>query len=196
VTKAERTRQYIIEQTAPVFNVKGFDGTSLHDLTEATGLTKGAIYGNFVDKEEIAMEAFSYSIKKVKQMIRESISKAVTAKSQLLAMLDFYAEYVFHPPIKGGCPLLNTAVEADDYHKSMRSVVVQELNDTVDFIAELLTNGIKAGEFKKQTNARQLAYVFFCSIEGGVMFSRAERSDEPMKMIVLHCKKILDQISL
>lgn len=45
--KSERTRQFIIEKVAPIFNRKGYAGTSLSDLTEATGLTKGAIYGNF-----------------------------------------------------------------------------------------------------------------------------------------------------
>ena len=47
MTKAEKTKQYIIEKTAPVFNRKGFAGTSMNDIVEVTGLTKGSIYGNF-----------------------------------------------------------------------------------------------------------------------------------------------------
>ena len=43
MTKADRTRSYIIEQVAPIFNKKGVHGTSLSDITNATGLTKGAI---------------------------------------------------------------------------------------------------------------------------------------------------------
>ena len=58
MSKAEKTRQFIIEKTAPIFNKKGFAGTSLSDMTEATGLTKGSIYGNFADKDEVAMAAF------------------------------------------------------------------------------------------------------------------------------------------
>ncbi|MCP2807331.1 TetR family transcriptional regulator, partial [Salmonella enterica subsp. enterica serovar Typhimurium] len=62
-SKAERTRQYIIDKAAPIFNKKGYAGTSLNDLIEATGLTKGAIYGNFENKDEIALEAFDYNLK-------------------------------------------------------------------------------------------------------------------------------------
>jgi TetR/AcrR family transcriptional repressor of nem operon len=40
LSKSERTKQFIIEKTAPVFNKKGFAGTSISDLTDATGLTK------------------------------------------------------------------------------------------------------------------------------------------------------------
>jgi TetR/AcrR family transcriptional regulator, transcriptional repressor for nem operon len=196
VTKAEQTRQYIIEKTAPLFNKKGFDGTTLSDLTEATGLTKGALYGNFRDKEEIGVAAFRYSIAKVREVGRKQLDKAPTYKKQLLALLEFYSDYVFNPPIPGGCPLLNSAIEADDNHISMRKVVTKELMQTIDFITGLITNGIAAGEFKKDTNARATAYTFFCSVEGALMFSRVERSREAMDIIVAHCKNNLDQISL
>ena len=195
MTKAGRTGQHIIEKTAPLFNVKGFEGTSLSDLTEATGLTKGALYGNFSDKEEIALEAFQYSIRKVKDLIRKDLGAAKSNKQQLFSLLDFYSHYVKNPPVPGGCPLLNTAVEVDDHRTSMRKVVAREINATVDFITDLLTKGIKAGEFKRNTRARELAYTFFCCIEGAVMFSRVERSEEPMNIIVSHCKKVLNQIS-
>jgi TetR/AcrR family transcriptional regulator, transcriptional repressor for nem operon len=195
VAKAQLTRQFIIERTAPLFNKKGFDATSLTDLTEATGLTKGAIYGNFSDKEEIALEAFRYSILKVRKMVRAKLGIVKTYKAQLQSLLDFYAEYVFAPPVDGGCPLLNSAVESDDHHTSMRRLVASELTHTIDFIASLLDKGVKAGEFRKKIEARQLAFVFFCSVEGALMFSRATRSRAPMDIVVSHCRNLLDQIT-
>lgn len=196
LSKSDKTRQYILEKTSPVFNVKGFEGTSLSDLTQSTGLTKGALYGNFHNKEDLAMEAFKYSVRRVKEFVRQRVEQEVTYKRQLRALLDFYAEYVFHPPVAGGCPLMNTAVEADDHLPGMRRVVVKELMSTVMFIYNLLNKGVKAGEFRKDINARELAYTFFCSIEGAVMFARAERSEEPVKIIVRHCKKLLNEISI
>ena len=62
-TKAEKTSQYIVETTAPLFNKNGYTGTSLSDITDTTGLTKGAIYGNFKNKEELALEAFNFNVK-------------------------------------------------------------------------------------------------------------------------------------
>jgi TetR/AcrR family transcriptional repressor of nem operon len=195
MTKAERTRQYIVEKTAPLFNSKGYDGTSLADLTEATGLTKGALYGNFSGKDEIAAEAFRYAIAKVKGMVKAELQGLPTYKQRLTSLLEFYARYVNEPPVPGGCPLLNTAIEADDHRLSMRSVVAKELMSTVDFITELLEKGIDQGEFRSSINPREMAYVFFCSVEGALMFARAERSREPMDIIVRHCKNKLDQIS-
>lgn len=196
LTKADKTKQFILTKTAPVFNSKGFAGTSLTDLTTTTGLTKGALYGNFHNKEDLAMEAFKYAVAKVKDLIRNRVEKEVTYKRQLRALLDFFAEYVFHPPVQGGCPLLNAAVDSDDYLPGMRRVVVKELMSTVMFIYNLLNKGVKAGEFRKDINTRELAYTIFCSVEGAIMFSRAERSEGPMKIIVKHCKKLLNEISI
>ena len=68
--KKERTRKYIIEQAAPLFNQKGFAGTSLHDIMEITGLKKGGIYGNFESKEEIAIASFEYSVELVTEKVK------------------------------------------------------------------------------------------------------------------------------
>ncbi|RZL99390.1 MAG: TetR/AcrR family transcriptional regulator, partial [Pedobacter sp.] len=72
-SKAERTRQLIIEQTAPIFNTKGYAGTSMNDLTAATGLTKGAIYGNFENKDEVAVAAFDYNFSKITEHLKGKI---------------------------------------------------------------------------------------------------------------------------
>ena len=55
MVRSEKTKQLIIEKTASIFNKKGYTGTYLSDLTNATGLTKGSIYGNFKDKIEVAV---------------------------------------------------------------------------------------------------------------------------------------------
>lgn len=165
------------------------------DLENATGLTRGSLYGNFADKEEIATEAFRYTIARFREMVRLKLEGVSSYKEQLYSLFDFYSQYVFNPPVAGGCPLLNTAIEADDHRVSMRSVVVSELTATIDFISTLLRKGVEAGEFDRGINPEEQAYTFFCAIEGAVMFSRVERSREPMDIIVRHCKSILDKIS-
>lgn len=63
VTKAELTSQYILEIVAPIFNKNGYTATSMTDITKATGLTKGAIYGNFINKEDLAIASFKFTVK-------------------------------------------------------------------------------------------------------------------------------------
>jgi hypothetical protein len=127
--------------------------------------------------------------------VAKELAGYTTSKDQLRALLDFYATYVFNPPVPGGCPLLNVAVEADDHRVNMRKVVTSELLRSVNFIRDLIQRGKENNEFRDDVNPSEIAYSFFCATEGALMFSRAERSAEPMNIVVAHCKKILDQIT-
>ena len=195
MTKSERTRQYIVSRTAEIFNKQGYQGTSLSDLETATGLTKGSLYGNFSDKQEIAREAFQYAMGQIRSVVRDRINKKKTARDKLLALISFHADYVFNPPIAGGCPLLNTAIEADDCNPLMKKAVAAEIQKTIDAIAELLESGKKNGEFVRTFKSQELAVVFFTGFEGALMMSRVAGSDKAMKIVVKHCRSLLDQIA-
>ena len=75
ITKSEKTKAHILEKVRPIFNKNGYFGTSLSDITKATGLTKGAIYGNFKNKEDLALASFNYNINFVLSKIRTVTSK-------------------------------------------------------------------------------------------------------------------------
>lgn len=194
--KGERTRQDIIETTAPLFNSHGFDGTSISILCEATGLTKGALYGNFSGKEDLYKASFQYAMSKVRSCTRKEVDICTTNKEKLLAVVDFFARHVLDPPVKGGCPLLNTAIEADDHHKSMKKLVAVELELTISFLVQLIENGKKAGEFLKNIKSREVALAVFCSIEGAIMFSRVSSSEEAMNVVVKNIKSQISSICI
>ncbi len=84
MSKAERTRQFIVEKTAPLFNAKGYAGTSLSDMTDATGLTKGSIYGNFANKDEVALAVFDHNWGRVQSLLRSEMDRRSTCKSQVV----------------------------------------------------------------------------------------------------------------
>jgi len=114
LTKSDRTKLFIIEKSAPIFNTKGYAATSMSDIISATGLAKGGIYGNFKNKNEIALEAFEYSFNKMREALRFVLKPQTTSVGKLNALLDFYHDYSIKPVIMGGCPILNTAIDVDD----------------------------------------------------------------------------------
>lgn len=171
MTKSEQTKAFIIERTAPLFNMKGYAGTSLSDITGATHLTKGCIYGNFTSKDEIALAAFDYNVNKLNAIIREEMDKFTLAREKLLVYAKVYANYPEYPFPPGGCPILNTATESDDTHPELRKKVKSALNAWKKKLISLVEAGIKAKEFSKQTDPEQVALVIIAIIEGGMMIS-------------------------
>ena len=112
-TKAERTSQFILKTVSPIFNKNGYSGTSMSDLTKATKLTKGALYGNFKNKEALALEAFNFNVKFIIDKLRSILNDIESPIAKLFAVTNFYREYYVHNLPLGGCPLLNVAIDSD-----------------------------------------------------------------------------------
>src|SRR5260370_37129906 len=109
MTKAERTKQLIIEKSAPIFNIKGVAGTAMSDIMEATKLAKGSLYVHFENKEDLSYAVVDYNLDKLAEKSAAAMNKHKTAKGKLLAFADLYSD-PFNPPLVGGCPMLNFAM--------------------------------------------------------------------------------------
>lgn len=169
LSKPERTRQFIIEKTAPVFNAKGFAGTSLNDLTNATGLTKGSIYGNFENKDEVAVAAFDYNFAKITDYLKNKILQKENAVERLLVYPEVYKNFLKIPFLQTGCPLLNTSVDANDTHPVLKGKAAKALAFWKQSIENQVKRGIERKEIKEDTNPTELAVIMISLIEGAVM---------------------------
>ncbi len=180
--KAEKTRQFIIEKTAPVFNERGFAGTSMSDLTEATGLTKGSIYGNFENKDEVALAAFDYNFQKVTAYVKARILETENAIERLLVYPAVYRNFLKIPFLKPGCPILNTSTEADDTHPLLK----EKANEALAFWKKSIENQVKRGIEKKQikpaTNPTQVAVILMSLIEGAIMQAKVTNRSGELKI--------------
>jgi len=194
MSKAEKTRLYIIERTAPVFNRKGYAGTSVSDLTEATGLTKGSIYGNFENKDEVALAAFEYNLGKVNGVISAAMARKRTAAGKLSAYAEVYSQFPLHTFPEGGCPILNTAVEADDTHPLLREKVLSSLLSWKSLLQSIIKDGIRNGEFRKDANAEEAALGIIALIEGAMMITKLTGRNRYWKLIMSSVKKIIDEL--
>lgn len=172
MSKAEKTRQYIIERSAPVFNKKGYAGTSLSDLMEATQLTKGAIYGNFENKDEVATAVFDYNMKNLYGRMKEFMLDRQDPLQQLQGITDFYRanwKSVFE---RGGCPLQNASVEADDNLGFLKSRVQESVKRWARSIELIIKSGQESGKIHKHIDANTYAYTIITHLEGGIMLGK------------------------
>jgi TetR/AcrR family transcriptional regulator, transcriptional repressor for nem operon len=169
LSKAERTKQFIIEKAAPVFNAKGYAGTSVHDLMSATGLSKGSIYGNFENKDEVALAAFDYNFGTVTAFLKKKILATENSVERLLVYPEVYRNFLKIPFLKTGCPILNTSTEADDTHPLLKERAANALAFWKESIENQIRRGIKRKEILPEANPAEVAVVLMSLIEGSVM---------------------------
>jgi TetR/AcrR family transcriptional repressor of nem operon len=183
-TKADRTKKFIVEKAAPIFNQKGIAGTSISDIMEATKLAKGGIYGNFSGKEEISLAAFNHIVDIVVGQVRGLTARESTARGKLNAILEFYRTYPTNPPMKGGCPVINFGAEADDTNPQLRRRVNEVILQFQQSIEKLVQRGIREGEFRQEWDARVFAIKMYAMMEGGIMISRIQNNNRQMSLII------------
>lgn len=171
-TKAEKTRLQIIENAAVLFNQKGFAGTSMEDIMQATGLSKGALYGHFKSKDEIAVASFQHAVQKVAFKVGERTRVIENTLDKLKTVVYFYKERILNPPIEGGCPIQNTSIDADDNNPVLRSKVIAALDYWQDRIVHTVNKGIRQGEIRTEVVAREFAIRFIGTLEGGIMLAQ------------------------
>jgi TetR/AcrR family transcriptional repressor of nem operon len=194
MSKAEKTKAFIIERTAPIFNRKGYAGTSLTDMTEATGLTKGSIYGNFDNKDEVALAAFEHNRAQVEQIIRGEMSRYEKVKDQLLVYVHVYKDFLKHPFPEGGCPLLNTAIEADDTHPALKEKVSAAITHWKSRIAALIKKGIDNKEFRATVDPEQTALTIIALLEGAIMITKVTGKINYRNAIMQSVEKLINDL--
>src|ERR1700760_1245310 len=98
--RGSATRQRIIEQSAPIFNQRGYAGTSMSELMAATGLEKGGLYRHFESKESLAVAAFDYAWEEVFHYRMRGLETCDGSLEKLLHIVRNFVE-VSPPRIPG-----------------------------------------------------------------------------------------------
>lgn len=193
LTKGERTRQKIVADTASLFNTRGYEGTSLTDLMAATGLKKGGIYRHFDSKEELAAEAFDYAWSQARALREPDVDHTVDPIGWLKAHIDHLVSR--RPAIAGGCPLLNTAIEADDGNPVLRARVARALRAWIARVEDVLGEARKKGKVRASTDPRAVATVIVSTLEGALMISRLEKNNDALLKAQEHLYAYLDGLT-
>lgn len=193
MSKSEKTKAHIIRTVAPIFNKNGYSAMSLSKITQATGLTKGAIYGHFENKEELAIEAFRFSVRKVLKDLNLHINQGATPLAMLYKIATFYETYYNYSQQFGGCPILNIGVDSNNQNTTIASLVRSYNLRILEQFALLIEIGKKSKEIKPTINSELYAKRFFYMIEGAVYMSYMMKDDSYLIDLAQTMKHIIQQ---
>ena len=121
----------------------------------------------------MAVHAFQHNIDLIFDFFSKELKAAGSTLDKLLAYPRGFRKIYRMILSYGGCPILNTAVEADDTHAVLRKMAVDVLAKWKKSIISLITGGIEEGVFDPATNAQ----------------SRAPRSSSPSWRGAVSCRK-------
>ena len=185
---SEITKAKVLKEATNLFNTKGYKSTSLSDITDATGLTKGAIYRHFENKECLEIEAFQKMMQAIFVALNEKIKAQNNTRDKLFCVLNLFQSYITNPLIIGGCPLLNVSVEVDDTNLELKQKAQQALSVFRDSVERIIINGKTHKQVGALVNEKLVATIMISTLEGGVMMSKLQNSNSDIEIVVNHLK--------
>ena len=194
IRNPERTREQILEKSGELFNTQGYKATSISEITDATGFTKGAIYKHFRNKEDLEQETAHYLFKKLTSDLELRIKAEKTAGNKLRTIFQYYRQYILNPPIQGGCPLANASAEADDANPALRKSALKMMGVLRKSLQKIFENGIRFKQLKASVDIAHYVTVIIASLEGAVLISKLERNTAAINHIIKHLENQIAEI--
>lgn len=188
--KGQNTKDHFIKTSAHLFNTKGYAGTSISDILNDAGYSKGALYRVFKDKDELAEEAFKYNLGIMKSLLLNEVRGVTNDIDRIFAVPRFYGSIKDTQSfLEGGCPILNTSIEADDTHPRLKKLARKAFNEMASLIESAIEIAKDNKTIKDSINAKELSHFMVATIEGSIAMMQSMETDEVIKTNMKYLEK-------
>jgi TetR/AcrR family transcriptional repressor of nem operon len=157
----------------------------------ATGLQKGGIYRHFKSKEELAVAAFDHAWETAWRIRWTDVDRTSNATNQLKQFVRNFIEKRAEL-VRGGCPVLNTAIDSDDGNPVLREHARKALAQWTKRIRGIVKTGLLKGDIRKDVDPQMVATVVISTLEGALMMVRIQPADPTLKLVCEHLEGYID----
>ncbi len=181
-------REEILEKVMHLFWKKGYNGTSLQDLVETTGLNRSSLYNSYGNKMQLYRMALdNYMVLSSKQ-IETSVNQPRTGFE---AVKNLFLSFL--PEIKNdsrGCMNINCRTEMH-HEPSLNSWLKETQEDNLKFFEKLVNMGQQDGSINDKAESREYAWHLLNSLHGYRVTGILEKDEKVLESIITNSLKIL-----
>lgn len=167
-----------LQEAMELFWEKGYEATSLSDLTVKMGIQRPSLYSAFGDKKEL----FEAALRKYNQFhssyIRSRLQSAASVKEAFRSLFEGIVAEAYGEGPNRGCFCLNAMVELAPHDAKFEVLTREHQMYLAAIFQETVERGIRSGELRDDLNAKRLAQSLVVSMIGltVLMKSRPDRA--------------------
>jgi TetR/AcrR family transcriptional regulator, lmrAB and yxaGH operons repressor len=173
MSKGEETRARLIQTTADLLTRQGYHATGLNQITQESGAFKGG-------KDELVVAAMHANGAVIADALTQVFSTAATLPQALEATIAFLSTQFEESKFQKGCPIATVTLEEASSNDQIQATAQEIYQGWRAQIAAFVT-----GLGYSPEQAAAIAFVTLSTIEGALIFSRAERSTAPLKQALI-----------
>ena len=191
-----RLKEKITHESLKLFSLKGFLSTSLHDIIEAAGTSKGGFYNHFSSKEDLFYQVLDEARKIWRERNLFGLDRTESAVDKIKILLGNYKNRYLRDAdnFPGGCVFITLAVELSDQRPHLSKEIEKGFTGLKNMIQRLLDQGKQSGEFKEDVNTGVITEIIFNSILGASVSFSANKSTESLDKSVNSLIDYIEQL--
>ncbi len=189
-SKGDITREHILDAALDLIHTRGFSGTSMSDITEATGVKKGNLYFHFSSKEDLVYALIEKAGDDFNAYIAKH-TRGSNAREKIFAGIE--ALFRFHKKrnFVGGCIFGNTALEMGDNNPRFEALIRDIFDGWIHDFARLIRRGQEEGDIPEKFVPEVTARHIVATLEGAIMLTRISKNPSHYRDCIDSLKHIL-----
>ena len=194
-TKGTQTRRNIIENSLQLFSVKGYYNTSVSDILDATGLTKGGLYGHFASKEDIWYAVYDEAVRIWKGIVFNGIRN----DSDPLKRIEKFIEndmndYLGADVFAGGCFFLNMLVELSGQSVPMSKQILRGFVKLSGLLRSWLEEADQKSILQENLDLKEIANFIIISLNGAAALYISSRDRSILEHTIRQLRLYISQL--
>ena len=194
-TKGTQTRRNIIENSLQLFSVKGYFNTSISDILDATGLTKGGLYGHFASKEDIWYAVYDEAV----SIWKGIVFNGIRSNSDPLKRVEKFIENDMHDYLgaevfEGGCFFLNMLVELSGQSASMSKQILRGFVRLSGLLRSWLEEADQRGILRAGLDFKEIANFIIISLNGAAALYMSSRDRTILEQTIRQLRFYINQL--
>ncbi len=167
--------QRVLEKAMNAFWERGYEGLSIEDLVQVTGIGRGSLYATFGDKHALYLAALNQYINAIKAQTMAILEQTGSLQVVLTQLFQAQVDALLHDPARRGCFLINASLEIAPHDHVVNAIIQSALNEFEEGLYRLLIKAQVAGELSWQHDPHQLAHFLVATFVSLRVLARSQQ---------------------
>lgn len=159
-------REQVLDNAKNAFWLKGYNGTSMQDLVDATGLNRSSIYNSFGSKMELFQESLKQYQNESSTIFDKAKKQERTAIETIGLIFVYMLEDILGDQEQKGCMLINCNTEMGNQDAQLKALFSANQERLVTIFEDLVKQGQEDGSIRKTEKSDLLAYYLVNAFQG------------------------------
>ena len=176
--------QRVLEKAMNAFWERGYEGLSVEDLVQSTGIGRGSLYDTFNDKHSLYLAALERYIAAVRVQTTALLEQSGTLQAVLERLFQAQLDALLSDPARRGCFLLNASLEMAPHDPEVNKIVQSAHQELEEGLYRLLIKAQVAGELSWRHDPHQLAYFLVATLVSLRVLARFQQDRRVLEGVV------------